>query len=408
MLQVSLISKNKKILWLVEHRDLELDLINCHLGQLRNVTVDIVSIKYWMFLPDFLRYDLIVTPFLPSRPSSHCALIEEALLAGVSVVVLNWWQSFSMLEMDYRKNSLKYFVDYPLYVYSWKNDYTQYLVDLGYKNQIIKGPFHADNILKFKLTKRDTEKIKKTIFISIDFGLSFAGESIRKYRIGTGFKEQLYDQKVELDKIFLIDFIRSLINLSKHNPTAKIILSGYPSTHLTRFRKKLEATIGTLPHNIDLDVKGNTSKNLIECDFLVTNVPDLSRSKASIGGASLVYKPPNIIRYFTELDLEGLSTVSDLSYPVEEIFNKLLLSTFSQVTEYGENHFSKEVTKIILGSGNSIGLGNKARRSLFGNRFRIMGYNVKQQFLRLLTRFKLLKGQPDVDHFFPFSIKNDK
>ena len=85
-----------------------------------------------MFQPNFLKYDLIVIPFLPSYPSRHFSLIEAAMEYGVPVFVLNWWQSKSAAEMEYRKTPLELLAKFNIHFHSYSAQYTRYLENLDF------------------------------------------------------------------------------------------------------------------------------------------------------------------------------------------------------------------------------------------------------------------------------------
>lgn len=400
--------KVKKLLWLAEQKDLELELVGALSNRLDNVMIDVLSIKYWLFLANLSKYDLVVIPFLPSRPSAHCSLIEGAMLNNVPVVVLNWWQSFSTSEIEYRESSLQYFAKYPLYVCSWLQGYTQYLKTLGYKHRAIECEFHAGVILKQKTTKMCLSNSKKTIFLPVDFGLAFISDTLKNYRLTTGYKKNLLYEQVESDQHFVSHFIRDILDLSIHNPDARIIVAAYPSAQFVNFYEELKAAIGNFPNNIHFDLQGNTAQNLLASNVLITNVPDLATSKASTGGFSILYKPTKGSRYFDEPAFDSMSVVTNLRYSIEEIVNTLTPCSSPEIMKYSDHKALHEIIDMILDDTNGISLVGDAVSTSRSSRIRITLYNLKQHFLRIYRRCCQSSDHHEEDHFMPFRVKSTR
>ncbi|MDA8649864.1 hypothetical protein N9M31_07640, partial [Alphaproteobacteria bacterium] len=70
-------AKTKKVLWVVERKTFELDLVEHAKQGVVNESVDVVSLQYWLFQPNLLAYDVIILPFVPSEPSAHFSLFES-------------------------------------------------------------------------------------------------------------------------------------------------------------------------------------------------------------------------------------------------------------------------------------------------------------------------------------------
>ena len=51
---------------------------------------------------------------------------------GVPVFVLNWWQSKSAAEMEYRKTPLELLAKFNIHFHSYSAQYTRYLEDLDF------------------------------------------------------------------------------------------------------------------------------------------------------------------------------------------------------------------------------------------------------------------------------------
>jgi hypothetical protein len=396
------LSNDKKILWLVEHRDLELDLIRCLSNQLSNRRIHVVSIRYWLFWPNLFKYKTIIIPFLPSYPSAHCSLIEESLKNGVSVIVLNWWQSLSKAEMDYRKKSLKYFSDYSLYVCSWNDEYTRYLIELGYGDRVIKCTYHTNIILKTLPISSCEEKVEKTVFVPINLGIAYANKALIGYRIKTGYNENNIYKHVEYFKRFIKKFAEDIVEFSSHNSNTKVVITGYPASNLPDFCKELETIMDTGPNNISFDFQCETARRLLECDLLITNIPDMCKSKTSIGGYSFVYRPLTIPINLEEVGFDELPSVGRLNFNVVDMMVQMASKDYAPESGHMHNLDFYFLINKITENDRSSGLSSRIGFSYSRHRFRVMLYNLKQQLLRIVGRYRSSEGEYTHDYFIPF------
>ena len=213
---------NKKILWIVEYKDFEIDYVKSISSKILNADITVVAIRYWLFLPNMQKFDLIVIPFLPSTPSPNASLIKSALKSGINVIVLNWWQSFSNSELEYRRASLEYFTKLPIHFFSIRKSYSKYLCDMGFKSNIIDSEYNLYNLTNVDTGNQRNKKQKTNVFFLIDFDYAFANNELQSYRLNTGYDKNSLNNRISFSKDFLKVFVKDILNFAKKNPLINI------------------------------------------------------------------------------------------------------------------------------------------------------------------------------------------
>ena len=395
---------SKKILWLVEYKDLELDYINSVSSNL-DANIKVVSIKYWLFLPNIQKFDLIIIPFLPSAPSPNASLIKSALESGINVIVMNWWQSFSSSEIKYRSNSLEYFSNLPLHFVSYRHSYTNYLLNTGFKNNIIENELHYSNFFKIQenYLANDNKEINASFLIDFDYG--FANTDFEAYRSKTGYVKTSLQNRINFSKDFLDVFVKDVIDFARINPLVNIKVGRYPNTSLKEiyqyFRPHLRPNDLNISFNFDLDIQ----KFILDCNILITNNIDMAINKNINGGYSAIYKPLKVPEELKDINEHNLNIIKHLKFKVDDIvYESSKKTSFIEKENNKKDSLTFAINKLIsLEKSYNIG----TRFILISlDRLKIFRYNFKE-LLKLLIKLKFSKNSAS-NYFIPFTLSNQK
>jgi len=394
-------SINKKIIWFVEFCDFELDFIHKISSKLQNTHIKVASIKYWFFSPNIKNYDLIVVPFLPSIPSPNAKLIKSALKAGINVIVLNWWQSFSPSELEYRKPSIEYFSELPIYFVSSSKMFSEYLNDLGYKNNIIELDFHPSAIC---MKIEEERQHKQDVLFLIDFDYAFINEDLKRYRIKTGYDVDSLNERIKFSKDFLKIAAQEIIEFSIKNPNTNIKVNSYPRTCMNEVIEYFKLLMSSSKINISFKHK-DIQDSILDCNVLITNIADMATYKNIISGNSLIYNPlegPRDLKNFVE---HNNYSIKHLNFKVDDIIQKK--SQNHNKDNININQFS-EAINILLRSNKKID--NKDMSELISvniSRLKIFKYNFKELF-KFFIYSLFSKKNLVIDYFTPYSLNNFK
>jgi hypothetical protein len=397
---VSASAETKKVLWVIERKTLELELVKYAKQAVVNESVDVVSLQYWLFQPNLLAYDVIVLPFVPSEPSAHFSLFESVLQYGVSVVVLNWWQQKFEAEIEYRERSLRLLSGYHLYLCSCSEEYTDYLQRIGFKNKIIISAPLIQALLNAAKNHHKPRSASKEYVLSCNFGMAFADDYLIDYRKKTGYSEKDIDDNVKYSRRFLDKFFEDLDEFSYLNKNSRLSIAAYPPSQMSNLLKEIKSRRIQIPGNIKLINETETIKCLERSSVLITNIEDLAQGFSASAGTSIIYRPIDLPARLRESNLTRGFSIKNLSYD---------LDSYSIQPRVVENvDYTRDFDfRCLLDLVNNINKRSKiaSLKKIYIKyqmlRFRVMLYNLKQQVLKVASG----KNNEHSDYFFPFKLK---
>lgn len=361
--------RKKKVLFLFENEEIELELFNSLNKLSSNLDLKAVSIKYWLFRPNFTKYDVLIIPFLPSAPSTHYDLFSKSLEAGIPILVLNWWQNNHESEFNYLNQALSDLAAHKLYLCSWKSKFTELLLKYKYDRNIYECKNPLEVILQNDLIGSQKENSKE-IFFLIDFDTAFITSSLREYRLKTGYKEEDLNNRIERSEKFALELINEISSLCRHNPNLHISLSNYSAEGNFALNDYLEKNNFSFPKNFSINTDRIVSK-MINSRLNITNDQSIYTSLLNVGINAIYYDNLiSIIRSEKEL---GIHNHPSFSF---EMFENNFISGESY--RYESNSFPRFIDSISNQDLTYIPF------FLLSIRIKLMAYNVKQHIKKFL------------------------
>jgi hypothetical protein len=392
----------KKVLCLIEHVDREQQYIEILSQSLEICDIKIVSIPYFLFTPDYLSYDLIIVPFVPSCPSPFFSLVSNLLSANIAVLSLNWEQTLSKSAFSYRSKSFSLLSESKLQMCSWSDDFTKKLKKLGYDDgRIVKCKNYNSVILS---RERLNYKINsRQVFLPMNYGWAFADNSFISYRVATGYSEKIAILYKNYSKKCFISFIDQLNELAEKNPEYTFILRPHPGIKIEDCEHIGKEKFKNLPKNVKIQSSGDLNKTMLESCLLISSWSTLAFDKYLIGGNALLFTPELRPEW---LDVEWnnqLTNLSCLNMSVERLIekcSKISLSSpnfYQDILNIDQLFFQDKSVKTI-----------KSRFLSFIKitylRFRLALYNAKNIVLLVVSKTRLSSGSGfEKDFFYPNS-----
>ena len=383
--------KVKSVLILLEHISRERGLAEHLVNKCKSeFYVEIRSIPYDLYTINFIKYDVILIPFVPSSPSPFASLVKELLSANKIVISLNWEQYLSPIAASYRRNAFQQFNSTELLVCSWSNQFSDYLLESGFSNgNILKVQNYNSMLLKRKvLLSKESTKLENIIFFPMNYAWAFADKNFIKYRVKTGYSEVIADEFVEYSKKCLTSFIKNLGEFSKLNPDFKIVVKEHPGVSQEWYESFLKTQDVKIPENVKFIYEGEVSEFLLKSRVVISSWSTTVLDRFLIDGSSLLFTPferPDWLSVHWNSDLLNLD---NLNYTVSEIEQKLKGHNSARFSNYEEDlDFDVFFENIVINNKYSFFCFLKIKVL----QFRFFTYNKKNRIIFWLNRFGFKK-----------------
>lgn len=397
----------KKVLCLVEHVDREKKYIETLSKLSKTCDIKIVSIPYFLFSPNYLCYDLVIIPFVPSLPSPFFNLVGCLLKANINILSFNWEQLFSKASFSYRSKSYKFLSKSKLKMCSWSDDFTIKLNKLGYSDdRIIKCKNYNSITLSEELHNYKVNN--KQVFLPMNYSWAFADDDFINYRVSTGYSIKIAILYKKYAKRCFISFLDQLNKLAKKNPKYSFILRPHPGVTIEDYINVGKDKYINLPKNVKTQLFGDPKKIMMESCLLISSWSTLAFDKYLVGGNSILFTPEPRPKW---LDVEWnnqLTNLSTLDLSIKTLMKKCKKPVFFNKSFY-QNLFSLDQ---FFSQQESI-IASKVSFYLFTKitylRIRLMIYNVKNIILLIANKFRLTKGSGfERDFFYSYHAETPK
>lgn len=267
--------KEVDVIFLVEHKDRELDSIKLLAKKLKeeNITSLILPVYFGLFFTLIYKAKLYVLFGIFFENHFPTGILKK-YISNAKYMSMNWEQYLSPINIKFKKPRDSFTKEEVKHI-AWDRIFYDYLVSSGVKkeNISITGNIfdfllhkyiseHKNVIYKNYSKKYNIDKYKKRIFFAMNLGWSFFGKNQIQFRLNMGYdKDILYDH-ITISKNYRKIMIKWILEASKKFDNYLFIIRPHPSASEKQYVDYIMKNHDSISNNI-LITKDETIKEWI-------------------------------------------------------------------------------------------------------------------------------------------------
>ena len=251
--------KEVDVIFFVEHKDRELESVKLIASHLKKTGKKVLILSIFYHLNYLFKYKakIFVFPYLLSKNDWPVSLLYKMYRDSAVYVNMNWEQLLAPVNLRYKKPKDD-FTKKKVYQFCWDESFKSFLIKnkVNEKNIIIGGNVANELLYEMRNKREDLRKNfskkyhldlnKKWLFLPMNYGWAFSGDSLIKRKIADGYPEKEAWEYREYSKKCLDEFI-VFVNELKNRFDYEIILRPHPSISEGDYKKVFKEKLGFIP-----------------------------------------------------------------------------------------------------------------------------------------------------------------